>query len=263
MLQPLFLEEIGDGGVARITLTRPAVHNAINDNLIAELTTALKGLDSDERVRAVVLAAKGKSFCAGADLNWMRRIANQSEENNLADARKLAELMETLNQLSKPSIALVQGPAFGGGVGLVSCCDIAVAAETAQFCLSEVKLGLIPGVISPYVVAAMGERAARRYCITAEAFSAWEAHRLGLVHEVVPANLLESSCRRILDAILLGGPQAQADAKSLIFAVTGRPMGEELRNETVARIARRRQSAEGKEGMEAFLEKRKPAWVTD
>ncbi|MEM7169640.1 MAG: enoyl-CoA hydratase/isomerase family protein [Pseudomonadota bacterium] len=263
MLQPLFLEEIGDDGVARITLTRPAVHNAINEVLVSELTTVFKGLDSDSRVRAVVLAAQGKSFCAGADLNWMRTVAGFSEDRNVEDAENLAELMTSLNQLSKPTVAMVQGPVFGGGVGLVACCDVAIAAETARFCLSEVKVGLIPAVISPYVIASIGERAARRYFLTAEDFSAWEAHRLGLVQEVVPRDSMEPTCRRILDAILLGGPEAQADAKSLIFSVTGRPISDALRQETTARIAKRRTSEEGKEGIDAFLAKRKPSWVMD
>src|SRR5690606_19141727 len=180
------------GGVATVTLNRPDRHNAFDDALIAALTQVLRELDADDSVTVVVLAGAGKSFSAGADLNWMRRMADYGREENLADAEALAALMETLNGLDKPTIARVQGAAFGGGVGLVACCDIAIAADTASFCLSEVRLGLIPAVISPYVVTAIGERAARRYFVTAERFDAREAHRLGLVHEVVPAAGLDA-----------------------------------------------------------------------
>ena len=261
MLQPLFLEEIGEDGVARITLTRPEVHNAFNDTLIGELTTVLEGLGSDDRVRALVLAARGRSFSAGADLNWMQRMAGNSETENLADARALAGLMRALNELPKPTMALVQGPTFGGGVGLVACCDIAISAVTAKFCLSEVKLGLIPAVISPYVIAAMGERAARRYFLTAEPFSADDALRLGLVHKVVPDEALEDAGLKILRALLAGGPEAQAGAKDLIFAVAGRPLDHDLVEDTARRIAKVRTSGEAKEGVAAFLEKRKPKWL--
>ncbi|MFQ6017363.1 MAG: enoyl-CoA hydratase/isomerase family protein [Kiloniellaceae bacterium] len=261
MLRPLFLEEIDDDGIARITLTRPEVHNAFDDTLVGELTAALQGLGSDPRVRALVLAARGKSFSAGADVKWMQRMAGYTEQENLEDARALAGLMATLNGLAKPTMALVQGPALGGGVGLVACCDIAVAAETASFCFSEVKLGLIPAVIGPYVVAAIGERAARRYFLTAERFSASEAQRLGLVHEVVPDEALEDAGRKILKALLSGGPEAQVEAKALILAVANRRPDEALIEDTAARIARRRASDEGREGIAAFLEKRKPKWL--
>lgn len=263
MTQPLFLEEIGEDGVARITLTRADVHNAFNDSLINELTMALEGMASDERVRAVVLAAQGRHFSAGADLNWMKAMAGFSKEQNLKDAKALAGLMHRLYSLPKPTVALVQGDAYGGGVGLVACCDIALAAEEAHFCLSEVKLGVIPAVISPYILAAIGRRAARRYCLSAERFSSWEAHRLGLVHEVVSAGDLESSCRQILDAILRGGPLAQAETKALIDAVANRPLDDALAADTAALIARVRASEEAKEGISSFLEKRKPAWVPE
>jgi len=259
----LFSESVGDDGVARITLTRPEVHNAFNEVLIERLTTALKGLESDARVRAVVLAAEGRSFSAGADLNWMKSMAGYSEAENLADARKLAELMETLNRLDKPTVAEVQGSAFGGGVGLVAACDIAVAAAGAQFCLSEVRLGLIPAVIAPYVVAAMGERAARRYFLTAERFSAEEAARLGLVHAVVQPDELHHTTGRILEALLAGGPMALKEAKDLIFAVSRRPTDPGVMDDTAERIARVRVSDEGQEGIGAFLEKRKPSWVPE
>ena len=263
MIEPYFVEEIGADGAARITLTRPELHNAFNDALISELTAVLRGLGSDERVHAVVLAAKGKSFSAGADLNWMKAMAGYSQERNQADAEALAELMFTLDRLGKPSIALVQGAAYGGGVGLVACCDIAIAAERATFSLSEVRLGLIPAVISPYVIAAMGARAARRYMLTGERFSAWEAHRQGLVHEVVAQVDLETTCRRILDEILAGGPNAQRAAKGLIFDVDARPIDAELRVETARRIAALRTSAEGREGISAFLDKRSPDWAPE
>jgi methylglutaconyl-CoA hydratase len=260
MLQPMFLEEIGDDGVAHITLTRPEVHNAFNDTLISELNAVLVGSGTDERVRAVVLSAKGRSFSAGADLNWMQRTATYSKAQNLKDARALAGLMRTLNGLPKPTIALVQGPAFGGGVGLVACCDIAIAAETAKFCLSEVKLGLVPAVIAPYVIAAMGQRAARRYFLTAETFSATEAQHLGLVHKVVPDEALHDVGRRMIKDLLVGGPKAQVAAKELIFEVSGRPLDDALREKTAERIARLRTSDEGQEGIAAFLEKRQPNW---
>lgn len=263
MLEPLFLEEIDDDGTAWITLTRPEVHNAFNDALIVELTTALNGLGTDERVRAVVLTARGRSFSAGADLKWMQRTAEYSEEQNLADARKLAELMRTLNELPKPTMALVQGPTFGGGVGLVACCDIALAAETANFSFSEVKLGLIPAVIGPYVVAAIGARAARRLFLSAETFSARDALRLGLVHEVVPDEALTDAGRRILKALRKGGPAAQVEAKDLVLALTHRNIDDDLVEDTVRRIARVRTSDEGQEGIAAFLEKTKPSWLKD
>ena len=257
------MEEIDDDGIARITLTRPEVHNAFNDTLIAELTTALHGLGTDTRVHAVVLAAQGRNFSAGADLKWMQRTAGYSEKQNLEDARALARLMRTLNELPKPTLALVQGRALGGGVGLVACCDIAVAAETANFTLSEVKLGLVPAVIAPYVVAAMGERAARRYILSAETFTARQALALGLVHEVVPDEALEDAGLRILRALLKGGPEAQVAAKDLIFAVTRRPIDEAVIEDTAARIARQRASEEAREGIRAFLGKRNPSWRKD
>ena len=262
MLRPLFLEQIDDDGVAWVTLTRPEVHNAFDDTLIAELSAVLGGFASDERVRAVVLGAQGRSFSAGADLNWMQRMAGYSERENLDDARALADLMRRLYELPKPTLALVQGPTYGGGVGLVACCDIAIAAETAHFCFSEVRLGLIPAAIGPYVIAAMGERAARRYFLTAETFSAREAMRFGLVHDVVPDEALRDIGRRVIKALLRGGPNAQVAAKDLILTISGRPL-DDLAEETATRIARLRVSEEGREGIAAFLEKRKPGWLKD
>lgn len=263
MQEPLFMEEVADNGVARITLTRAKVHNAFNDTLIGELTDSLTGLASDRRVRFVILAAQGRSFSAGADLNWMKRMADYSQEENLADAHALARLMRTLNDLPKPTLALVQGPAFGGGVGLVACCDIALVAETASFCLSEVKLGLIPAVISPYVVAKVGVSAARRYFLTAERFSAQEALRLGLVHEVVPDEQLEGRGERLVKALLEGGPEAQSAAKALIAAVAQRPPDDAVVEETARRIAEVRAGDEARDGIGAFLAKSKPGWAED
>lgn len=260
MQPPFFLEEVGSDGVARVTLTRTDVHNAFNDQLIAELTRSLAGLESDSRVRIVVLAARGPSFSAGADLAWMQRMADYGEEENLRDAKALAALMRKLHELSKPTVALVQGPAYGGGVGLVACCDIALAAQSASFALSEVRLGLIPSVISPYVIAAMGERAARRYFLTGERFSAETAAALGLVQEAVPDSQLEAKAQRLVAELLKGGPQAQAACKSLISAVRNRPLNDELVTDTARRIAVLRGSPEGREGISAFLEKRKPRW---
>jgi len=251
-----------DGPVARVRLTNPDKHNAFDDELIRGLTGAFLLLGGAEEVRAVVLEAEGKSFSAGADLNWMKRMAGYDFAENKADAMALAKLLNVINYLPKPTIALVQGAAFGGGVGLVSCCDIAIATERASFSLSEAKLGLIPGVISPYVVDAMGQRAARRYFQTAERFSAAEAHRLGLVHEVVAdeAALAEAGARIVGEALKVG-PKAAAEAKDLVFAVD-RPLSEAVIEDTAERIARVRASDEGKEGVGAFLEKRKPAWLS-
>ena len=262
MLKPLFLERVDDDGVAWVTLTRPEVHNAFDDTLIAELSAVLGGFASDERVRAVVLGAQGRSFSAGADLNWMQRMAGYSERENLDDARALVDLMRTLYELPKPTLALVQGPTYGGGVGLVACCDIAIAAQTANFCFSEVRLGLVPAAIGPYVIAAIGERAARRYFLTAETFSAREALRIGLVHDVVPDEALRDIGRRVIKALLRGGPNAQVAAKDLILTISGRPL-DDLAEETAKLIARLRVSEEGREGIAAFLEKRKPGWLKD
>jgi methylglutaconyl-CoA hydratase len=263
MTSPLFVQEIDKRGVARITLTRAEVHNAFNEAVVAELTAALDGVGQDPRVRVVVLAAQGPSFSAGADLNWMKAMAGYSRAENVEDARRLGRLMRTLNSLPQPTVALVQGAAYGGGVGLMACCDIVIAVEEAKFSLSEVKLGLIPAVISPYVVAAIGEAAARRYFLTAEAFSAWEAQRLGLVHEVVDRGALEARGRQIVETLLQGGPEAQRAAKDLIFAVSGRRIDDGLIEETAGRIADLRASDEGREGVAAFLEKRRPNWRAD
>jgi methylglutaconyl-CoA hydratase len=254
------LTDIDERGRATLTLNRPELHNAFDDTLIAGLTAALKSLEADPRVRVVVLAAAGPSFSAGADLAWMRRTADYSREQNLRDALALAELMRTLNGLSKPTIARVQGAAYGGGVGLVACCDLALASPSASFCLSEVKLGLIPAVISPYLVQAIGPRAARRYFLSAERFSAAEAKQLGLVHELVADGELDEALERAVERLLANGPRAMAAAKELVARVAGRALDEGLIRETAELIADARASEEGREGLSAFLEKRKPRW---
>ena len=247
-------------GVATIRMNRPDVHNAFDDALIAALTAELHRLDELPQARVVVLAATGKSFSAGADLNWMRRMAKYSREENLRDAMALAGLMRTLDGMKKPTIARVQGAAVGGGVGLVACCDIAIACTDAAFSLSEVRLGLIPSVISPYVIAAIGERQARRYFLTAERFDAMEAGRIGLVHEVVDSGALDEAVAKMAGQLLKGGPQAQAAAKELIADVSRRPMDDALSAETARRIAAIRVGNEGQEGLAAFFDKRKPDW---
>lgn len=252
--------EIKDG-VATLRMNRPDVHNAFDDALIAALTAELRRLEQLPEARVIVLAANGKSFSAGADLNWMRRMATYSKEENLRDAMALAGLMRTLDGVKKPTIARVQGAAFGGGVGLVACCDIAIASTEAAFSLSEVRLGLIPSVISPYVIAAIGEREARRYFLTAERFDAMEARRIGLVHEVVDSDALDEAVAKIAGQLLKGGPQALAAAKKLIADVSRRSMDDALSAETARRIAAIRVESEGREGLAAFLEKRPPAWT--
>ena len=251
--------EINDG-VATIRMNRPDVHNAFDDALIAALTAELRRLDQLPEARVIVLAANGKSFSAGADLNWMRRMATYSKEENLRDAMALAGLMRTLDGVTKPTVARVQGAAFGGGVGLVACCDIAIASTQAAFSLSEVRLGLIPSVISPYVIAAIGEREARRYFLTAERFDAAEAMRIGLVHDVVDSGALDEAVASMAGHLLKGGPQALAAAKKLIADVSRRPMDDALLAETARRIAAIRVESEGQEGLAAFFEKRKPNW---
>jgi len=252
--------EIRDS-IALIALARPEVHNAFNDTLIAELDRALRTLDADDNVRAVVLLGHGKSFCAGADLNWMKRMAGYAPSENLADAMAMANMLKTLRNLSKPTIARVHGAAYGGGVGLVACCDIAIAAPDATFSLSEVKLGLIPATISPYVVEAIGVRHARRFFLTAERFSAAEAFRIGLVHDLAAPAELDAKINELLGSLLQAGPKAQAAAKDLIRAVAHQPIDEHMIGDTAERIAWIRGSPEGREGVASFLDKRYAAWV--
>ncbi|MGI9285692.1 MAG: enoyl-CoA hydratase/isomerase family protein [Pseudomonadales bacterium] len=253
--------EVDSNGVATVTLNRPAIHNAFDDTMIAALTNAFQQAGDDGQVRALVLAAAGKSFSAGGDLNWMRRMASYSHEENLRDADMLAIMLRTLNYLPKPTIARVQGAAFGGGVGLVSCCDMAVATSRASFCLSEVKIGLIPATISPYVVRAIGERAARRYFTTAERFSATTALKLGLVSELAEHDQLDDCISGLVECLLNNGPEAITKAKQLVFDVAGREVNDTLVASTSRAIADVRGSAEGQEGLTAFLEKRKPNWI--
>jgi methylglutaconyl-CoA hydratase len=247
--------------VAFVVLNRPDVHNAFNATLIAELTALLRALDADPRVRAVVIAGAGASFCAGADLNWMKQMAAFGPKQNLGDARALTTMLSVLDRLSKPTIARVHGAAFGGGAGLVACCDIAIGAEDATFAFSEARLGLIPAAISPYVVAAIGVRAARRYFLTAERFSAAEAYRLGLLHLLASVEELDTRINELLGTLLTGGPRAQAECKALLRAIVNRPIDARVGAETARRIARVRASAEGREGVAAFLAKRRAAWV--
>jgi methylglutaconyl-CoA hydratase len=255
------LDFLINDGVATLTMNRPEVHNAFNDAFIAAFQDKLEALRDDSSVRAVVLRGSGRSFSAGADLEWMRRMASYSVEENKADAQALARLLYTLNTLPKPTIAVVHGAAFGGGVGLVAACDIAIASDAAIFSLSEARLGLIPATIAPYVVSAMGERVCRRLFLTAERFSAQAAARYGLVHEVVSAGQIEDAVRQVLHDIAQGGPGAQSEAKALIAYVAANSLDEALLDTTASWIARQRSSAEGKEGVSAFLAKRPPAWI--
>jgi methylglutaconyl-CoA hydratase len=262
-MTPGTLEIESRSGIGTVWLNRPEVRNAFNEVMIAELTAAFRALAADAAVRVVVVGGRGSAFCAGGDLNWMKKMAGYSPEENYADALGLAEMLHALATLPKPTVARVHGAAYAGGLGLVAACDIAVAAQEAEFCVSEVKLGLLPATIGPHLVAAMGARAARRYWLTAERFGAVEAHRVGLVHETTPAATLDAAIERFCAELLTGGPAAQAATKELIRAVAGKPLARELCEDTARRIAAIRASDEGKEGVRAFLEKRKPAWHPD
>ncbi len=255
--------EIDPRGVATVTMNRPEKHNAFDDAIIAELREAFDALAQRDDVRVVILASQGRNFSAGADLGWMKRMAEYDFGHNLKDAELLAGMLKSLHDLPQPTIARVQGAAFGGAVGLVSCCDMAVAAESASFSLSEVKIGLIPATISPYVIKAVGERAARRYFTTAERFSAAEAHRLGLASECVADDQLDSAVDVLVDAILSNGPEAVRAAKDLVISVADREISAELIEDTCVRIAHIRVSEEGQEGLAAFLSRRSPNWVNE
>lgn len=247
--------------IARITLTRPEVRNAFNDEVIQRLKTAFEDVGARDDVRAVVLAAVGPAFCAGADLNWMRRMADYTRDENIADAGQLAAMLQAIYECPKPTIAAVQGDVFAGGMGLVAACDMAVSVDTATYCLSEVKLGLIPATISPYVIRAMGARAAHRYFLTAERFSADEAHRIGFVHELVDADALEGKVNELAQALVNASPAAVRACKKLVQDVAEREIDPALVAATVEGIADIRASDEGREGVASFLQKRKPAWL--
>lgn len=260
MTEPILIREISPQGVARITLNRWDVNNALDERLIAELAQAFLDFGQDPAVRVIVLAASGKYFCAGADLNGMKRAATYSLAENIEDACKLSALLNLMDTCPKPTIALVQGSAYGGGVGLVAVCDIAICQEDALFCLSEVKLGLIPAIISPYLIKAIGQRQMRRYALTAEPMQATQAHTLGLIHEVVGKGGLEAAGDAFVAQILKAGPEALKATKELIHFVASRSVDDQVREETARRIAVIRQSPEGCEGVDAFLTKRQPFW---
>jgi len=253
-----------NANVATLALNRPETHNAFDAELILQLTSALEALDKDESVRAVIITGTGDTFSAGADLNWMRSMAKASESENLHDSLQLAKLMRTLNYLNKPTIARVNGAAYGGGVGLIACCDIAIGIEATKFSLSEVKLGLVPAVISPYVISAIGLRQARRLFLSAEIFDSALALRIGLLHEAVPFAQLDETIDKTLHWLLKGGPTAQTEAKKLALRVSGDSLAkaELMDKENAALIAKLRVSAEGQEGLNAFLEKRAAHWVS-
>ncbi len=255
------LEIQREAGVATIWMNRPDVHNAFNAQLIADLTTACIELDADDAVRAVVLAGRGKSFSAGADLNWMKAAGEASEAENFADAMKLAGMLRTLAEMKKPTIARVHGAALGGGMGLASACDICIASDRAVFATSEVKFGIIPSAISPYVIRAIGERQAYRYFQTAERIGAARAAELGLAHEAVATEELDAKVSEVVEALLQGGPKSQAAAKDLIRAVANRPVSDAVVEDTARRIASLRATPEAKEGLAAFLDKRPAAWI--
>lgn len=247
--------------VATVTLNRPDIRNAFNSATIAELALAFDELGRDEDVRAIVLAANGAAFCAGGDLNWMKEMAQYSDSDNLADATRLADMLRTIYLCPKPVIAKIQGDCYAGGMGLAAACDIAVAVDTAHFCLSEVKLGLIPATIAPYVIKAMGENAARRYFLTAERFTAHEAHRIGFIHELTSAEGLDTRVAAIVKALVSNSPHAVQQAKVLVREIAGAPIDQALIADTAQRIATIRASSEGREGVASFLEKRTPAWL--
>lgn len=250
-----------EGAVARIWLDQPDTRNAFDDIVIAELTQAFLDAGAAPQVRAIVLGADGPAFCAGANLNWMRRMADYTRDENLADAGKLAAMLRVIADCPKPTIARVQGDVYAGGMGLVAACDLAVSVDSAWFCLSEVKIGLVPATISPYVIRAMGTRAAQRYFLTAERFTAAEAHRIGLVHEVVASDALDEKVEMWVKAFAGNSPAAVMACKKLVAEVAGREIDESLIAMTVEGIADIRASDEGREGVQAFLQKRKPSWI--
>lgn len=252
-----------DQHVATITLNRPDKRNAFNDDVIQELTDVFQFCAEQDEVRVVVLTANGKAFCAGADLNWMRAMADYSHDENLADAGKLAQMLATIYHCPKPTVAAIQGDVYAGGMGLVAACDIAISVKNANFCLSEVKLGLIPATISPYVIRAMGSRAAHRYFLTAEVFDAKEAKKIGFIHERVDEEEFTQSLDNLVKHLVNASPNAVKVCKKLVQDVAFAEINEQLIKDTVAGIADIRATAEGKEGVQSFLQKRKPSWLNN
>ncbi len=248
-------------GIAVIWLNRPELRNALNNLMIGEIADAVSLAIDDDDARAIVLAGRGKAFCAGADLNWMKTAGQMSAEEARQDSGNLANLLRLLYESPKPTVARVHGAAYAGGMGLVSACDIAIASHDARFCLSEVKLGMIPAMISPYVLKAMGERHARRFFLSAEVFDAAEAYRIGFVNDLAAPEELDGTINALLGHLLLGSPSALAETKRLIRDMVGQEITDELTSDTAARIAKARASADGQEGIAAFFEKRTPAWV--
>src|SRR5262245_19655419 len=249
------------GTTARVFLNRPDVRNAFNDAVIAELTAVFRELGADASLRAIVIGGHGKAFCAGGDLNWMRAMADYSWEQNRADAQALADMLWTLYTCPIPLVGRIHGDCYAGGVGLASVCDVLVAADGMQFCLSEARLGLLPATIGPYVVRALGEQASRRYFITAERFSAADAHRLGFVHELASADAIDAKVDAVVQTLLANGPEAVKASKRLVKDLAGQPLTPELRADTARRIADIRSSAEGRDGVQAFLNKRPSPWA--
>ena len=249
--------------VAEVWLNRPEVRNAFNEHVIAELGATFAMLGADTSLRAIVLGGRGKAFCAGADLGWMREMAGYTWERNRSDAQALANMLWVVYNCPVPIVGRVHGDCYAGGVGLAAVCDVLVAAEPVNFCLSEAKLGLLPGTISPYVIRAMGEQASRRYFVTAERFSATQAAAMGFVHEVCAADALDAKVDEIVAALVANGPMALRACKTLVQDMAGRPIDAALRDETARRIADIRASDEGREGVQSFLNKRKPAWLED
>ena len=257
------ITQIDSRGIARVILNNPDKHNAFDDQMIIKLTEAFEAVATNSDVRIMLLQSEGKSFSAGADLGWMKRMARYSYQQNLGDAHALAAMLKALHQMPIPTIARVQGAAFGGALGLISCCDIAVASSKASFALSEVKIGLVPSTISPYVIAAIGERHAKRYFMTAERFDANTALQISLVHEAVEERFLDDKVEQLITMILSNGPEAVVAAKQLAFAISGKAIDSSLIEHTCEVIAGIRISAEGQEGLNAFLDKRKPHWLKD
>lgn len=260
MLHPI-LQSVDGKGIATITLNRAELHNALDDAMIVRFTAVLESLIADPRVRTIVLAAEGISFCAGHDHAWMQRMAAFNQDEIQQHARLLAQLLVTLDNCPKPTIARVQGSAFGIGAGLLACCDVAIGVSEALFCFSDVKLGVIPAAVAPYVMRAIGERAARRYFVTAERFNAGKAKRLGLIHLVVEDEELDMAVAQMCRQVLLNGPQAMAAAKQLVHELGGQAITADTIETTIERIAQIRTSAEGQEGIAAFLEQRAPSWL--